>query len=171
MTRAGAIDPVEREALEKHPEIGARLIEPLGLSLAVAAAVRHHHEWWDGRGYGDGLFGEQIPLSARIVAIADAYDAMSCDRPYRAALLPDVVRQEIERYAGVQFDPILAKGFLALVEASEIPLQVLAESTSKTTRLNDAHADHADQGVLHDAQGGPDPSVRERAHDSTGGSS
>lgn len=159
LTREGALDPNEREVLEKHPEIGARLIEPLGLSLDVAAAVRHHHEWWDGRGYGDGLFGEQIPLSARIVAVADAYDAMTCDRPYRTALMPDVVRQEFERYAGVQFDPMLAKEFIALLETSEIPLQVLAEATSQTATTE---GEAAPEGVLHDAQGGPDPAVRDR---------
>ena len=168
LAREGALDTQEREVLEKHPEIGARLIEPVGLSLDVAAAVRHHHEWWDGRGYGDGLYGEQIPLSARIVAVADAYDAMTCDRPYRSALMPDVVRQEFERYAGVQFDPMLAKEFIALLETSEIPLQVLAEATSQTA-ANEGDADP--EGVLHDAQGGPDPAVRERGDDTPCGTS
>ena len=100
------------------------------MSSAITSAVRHHHEWWDGRGYGDGLYGEQIPESARIVAIADAYDAMTCDRPYRKALAPEIVRQEMERYAGVQFDPVLAKEFLRLIDASEVPLQVLADATA-----------------------------------------
>ncbi len=130
LLRPGALDPKERAALEKHPEIGARLVEPLGVATEIIAAIRHHHEWWDGRGYGDGLYGEQIPLSARIVAVADAYDAMTCDRPYREALSPEVVRLEIERYAGVQFDPTLAKEFLRLIDASEVPLQVLAEATN-----------------------------------------
>ncbi|MAE95347.1 MAG: hypothetical protein CL910_11855 [Deltaproteobacteria bacterium] len=130
LMRPGALDPKERCLLEKHPEIGARLVEPMRVSMDVLSAVRHHHEWWDGRGYGDGLYGEQIPLSARVVALADAYDAMTCDRPYRQALLPEVVRHEIERYAGVQFDPTLAKEFLRLMDASEVPLQVLAESST-----------------------------------------
>lgn len=131
LMRPGALDPKERAALEKHPEIGARLVEPLGVANEIIAAIRHHHEWWDGRGYGDGLYGEQIPVSARIVAIADAYDAMTCDRPYRDALAPEVVRLELERYAGVQFDPTLAKEFLRLIETSEVPLEVLAEATSE----------------------------------------
>lgn len=130
LMRAGALDPKERSLLQKHPEIGARLVEPMGVSVDVLSAVRHHHEWWDGRGYGDGLYGEQIPLSARIVGLADAYDAMTCDRPYRQALSPEVVHHEIERYAGVQFDPTLAKEFLRLMDASELPLQVLAESST-----------------------------------------
>lgn len=67
------------------------------------------------------------------MAIADAYDAMSCDRPYRKALAPHVVRREMERYAGVQFDPVLAKEFLRLIDASEVPLTVLAEVHAETS--------------------------------------
>ncbi|MCP3986964.1 MAG: response regulator [bacterium] len=130
LTRPDALDPKELAIVEKHPEIGTRLVAPLGVPTEIVDAIRHHHEWWDGRGYGDGLFGEQIPISARIVAIADAFDAMSCDRPYRSALAPEIVRLEIERYAGVQFDPTLAKEFLLLTETSEVPLQVLAEAIS-----------------------------------------
>ena len=128
LVRPGALDPKERRLVERHPEIGARLVEPLGLASEVTAAIRHHHEWWDGRGYGDGLYGEQIPLSARLVALADAYDAMSCDRPYRSALAPEVVRHELDRYAGVQFDPSLAKEFLLLLETSAMDLQALADA-------------------------------------------
>ncbi len=130
LLRPGALDPKERRLVERHPEIGARLVEPLGMASDVMAAIRHHHEWWDGRGYGDGLYGEQIPLSARIVAIADAYDAMSCDRPYRTALAPDVVRQELDRYAGVQFDPVLAKEFLLILETSAPDLEAMVEAVA-----------------------------------------
>ena len=94
---------------------------------AISVAIRHHHEWWDGRGYGDGLFGEQIPLPARIVAIADAYDAMTCDRPYRKALPAGAVVVELEKYAGVQFDPTLTHEFVRIVQSSEVELSVLAE--------------------------------------------
>ncbi len=129
LLRPGALDPKERRLMERHPEIGARLVEPLGMATDIGAAIRHHHEWWDGRGYGDGLYGEQIPISARIVALADAYDAMSCDRPYRRALAPEVVRQEIDDYAGVQFDPMLAKEFLLILETTGTDLQMLADTT------------------------------------------
>ncbi len=130
LMRPSALTPQERRQLERHPEIGARLVEPLDMPSEIGAAVRHHHEWWDGRGYGDGLFGEQIPLSARIVAIADAYDAMTCDRPYRRALPEALVRQELDRCAGAQFDPKLAKEFLRLMDTSEMPLLALAEATA-----------------------------------------
>jgi len=130
LTRAGALLPKERALLERHPEIGARLVDPLGIPTQIAAAIRHHHEWWDGRGYGDGLYGGQIPVAARIVGVADAFDAMSCDRPYRDALPLDVIRQEIDRYAGVQFDPELAKEFLLILDTTEVDLRVLADAAS-----------------------------------------
>lgn len=130
LTRAGALTPKERALVEQHPAIGARLVEPLGVPEEIVGAIRHHHEWWDGRGYGDGLFGDQIPLAARIVALADAYDAMTCDRPYRTALPPEVVRHEIERYGGVQFDPDLTKEFLLVLDTGDMDLQLLAEAAS-----------------------------------------
>jgi len=128
LTRPGALAPKERALVEEHPAIGARLVEPLGVPTEIVGAIRHHHEWWDGRGYGDGLFGEQIPLAARIVALADAYDAMTCDRPYRKALPPEIVRHEIERYAGVQFDPDITKEFLLILDTADVDLQLRAEA-------------------------------------------
>ena len=128
LARPGALDPQERRAVERHPMIGVTLVEPLGLSSEVSMAIRHHHEWWDGRGYPDGLFGAQIPLAARIVAVADAYDAMTSDRPYRRALSQEVAVEELKRFSGVQFDPVLVKEFLCIVESIDVDLQVLAES-------------------------------------------
>ncbi len=74
--------------------------------------MRHHHERWDGRGYPDGLHGDEIPLGARLIAICDSFQAMLSDRPYRAALPLEEARAEIRRGAGVQFDPTLARLFL-----------------------------------------------------------
>ena len=117
LERPGPLDAEERDALRLHPEIGARLLQPLAVTRTVADGVCHHHERWDGGGYPDGLRGEEIPLAARIVAIADAYDAMTSARPHRDALSPEAARAELERGAGSQFDPELAKEFLALVES------------------------------------------------------
>jgi len=130
LLREGALDPNERRIVEEHPAIGARLVRPLGLSFDLTHAIRHHHEWWDGTGYPDGLAGEQIPYAARIVSIVDAFDAMSCDRPYRTALRREVVIGELERFAGVQFDPELAKEFVTLLEsnANDVDITLLAES-------------------------------------------
>jgi len=130
LLRPGALDPSERLVVERHPEIGARLVAPLGIATDIAAAIRHHHEWWDGSGYPDGLYGDDIPLTARIVQIADAFDAMTCDRPYRRALPREVVVRELQRFAGVQFDPALAKEFLLLVEAGacDVDIMVVADA-------------------------------------------
>ncbi len=117
LERTAPLEAEELERVRRHPEIGARLLQPLGVARAVADVVCHHHERWDGGGYPDGLRGEEIPLAARIVALADAYDAMTSWRPYRAALAPEAVRAELERGAGSHFDPELAKEFLALIES------------------------------------------------------
>jgi putative nucleotidyltransferase with HDIG domain len=132
LLRSGALEPAERAVVERHPAIGARLLGPLGMPCEISHAIRHHHEWWDGTGYPDGVAGEEIPLDARIIAVADAFDAMSCDRPYRHALRRDVVVAEFRRYAGIQFDPSMVKVFLAILEdrASDVDVTLLAESAA-----------------------------------------
>lgn len=129
LLREGALDPNERKIMEQHPVIGARLVRPLLLQSDTTLAIQHHHEWWDGTGYPDGLSGHDIPYAARIVAVADAFDAMSCDRPYRRALRREVVLGELRRFAGVQFDPSLAKEFAAIVEsnADDVDITVQAD--------------------------------------------
>ncbi len=130
LLRPGALAPDERARVDEHAAIGARLVAPLGLDPAVGDAVRHHHERWDGAGHPGGLAGEAIPLTARILALADAFDAMSSDRPYRRALAPDRVRIEIERCAGSQFDPALAKEFLWMLEATLTAPELLADAVA-----------------------------------------
>jgi response regulator RpfG family c-di-GMP phosphodiesterase len=100
---------------------------------AVPLAVRRHHEWWDGTGYPDGLAGDEIPLPARLIAVADAFDAMSCDRPYRPALPRDVVIAELRRLRGVQFDPAIAEELLAILEtrAEELDVTLLADGVTE----------------------------------------
>jgi response regulator RpfG family c-di-GMP phosphodiesterase len=95
-----------------HPVKGVHLIEPLAFSHTIISAIRHHHERWDGKGYPDGLLGEDIPLLARIITLADSYDAMTSDRPYRSGLSLKRVQEEIEQNAGTQFDPPDRKGLL-----------------------------------------------------------
>ncbi len=128
LLRANALSAQERSRIEEHSEIGARLLAPLGLAPAVTGAVRHHHERWDGAGYPGGLAEEAIPVTARIVALADAFDAMSSDRPYRRGLPPARVRREIARCAGTQFDPVLAKEFLAVFETAEVEPGLIADA-------------------------------------------
>jgi putative two-component system response regulator len=130
LLRAGALDTAERALVEQHPEIGARLIAPLNVAPSTSLAIRHHHEWWDGSGYPDRLAGEEIPRTARIISVADAFDAMSCDRPYRQALGRNVVVGELERFGGTQFDPEIAKVFLEILVAgvADVDLQLVADS-------------------------------------------
>lgn len=114
LRKPGALTPEERRQMEQHSPRGAQLIRHVPGLDGVAAAIRAHHERWDGSGYPDGEAGTDIPLAARIVAIADAYDAMTTDRPYRRALSPEAAMAELRHQRGTQFDPELVD--LALIE-------------------------------------------------------
>jgi response regulator RpfG family c-di-GMP phosphodiesterase len=98
--------------MREHPEIGERICDPLRMSRDFTPIIRHHHERWDGAGYPDGLKGEQIPLGARIVALADAFDAIVRGRPYRAARSVDEAFAELKKHSGEQFDPGLVPLFI-----------------------------------------------------------
>jgi HD-GYP domain-containing protein (c-di-GMP phosphodiesterase class II) len=100
----------ERRALEAHAMFGGNILTTVGL-LEEAIVVRHHHERWDGRGYPDALAGEDIPVESRIVLVADAFDAMTCGRPYRAAVTPAAALAEIDRSSGGQLDPDVVAAF------------------------------------------------------------
>jgi response regulator RpfG family c-di-GMP phosphodiesterase len=145
LLRAGALDSTERTLVEQHPAIGERLVKPLAIPNAVASAIRHHHEWWDGTGYPDGLKGEEIPRTSRIIAVVDAFDAMSSDRPYRRALARSTAIDEIRHFAGTQFDPNFAKEFLVILEsgACDIDLEIVADAVANahsTTQPADSAA-------------------------------
>ena len=102
----------EQEDMMAHSLIGARILEPVHFLKPIIAAIRHHHENYDGSGYPSGLKGAAIPLKARIVKIADAWDAMTSDRPYRKALSPSRSLEQLTRYSGIQFDPELVALFI-----------------------------------------------------------
>lgn len=108
--KLGPLDPDQLVQMRKHPSLGERIIAPLRYLSGVARdVIACHHERWDGAGYPKGLKGRAIPLSARVFALADTYDAMTTDRPYRRALPHDVAMAEIEAGAGRQFDPALVE--------------------------------------------------------------
>ena len=98
--------------METHPIKSAELVQNVSSLRDVVDAVRHHHENWDGSGYPHGLKGEEIPIFARVIMIADTIDAMTTDRPYRSALGETEVRSELETYAGRQFDPEISRALL-----------------------------------------------------------
>jgi putative two-component system response regulator len=112
LSKPGDLTASERAEMQRHPVIGDGILRPLQLGSIVGPIVRAHHERWDGTGYPDGLKGEAIPIGARIVAVVDSYDAMTHNRPYRAALSTDEARDELLRNRGTQFDPEMVDAFL-----------------------------------------------------------
>ncbi|MCW2965835.1 MAG: diguanylate cyclase and metal dependent phosphohydrolase [Actinomycetia bacterium] len=114
LDKPGALDPEELEEIRAHPELGARMLLGVKSLRPSLNCVLHHHERWDGDGYPSGLGGEAIPLEARILAVADAYDAMTSERPYRSPRTREEALAEVERCAGSQFDPHIARVFLTL---------------------------------------------------------
>lgn len=114
LNKPGALDPDELREIRAHPLAGVEMIDGDDELRDARDCVLHHHERWDGTGYPHGLCGDAIPFEARILAVADAYDAMTSDRPYRAALSREEAIAEVDRCAGTQFDPLVAEAFLAL---------------------------------------------------------
>ncbi|HGY08668.1 MAG TPA: HD domain-containing protein [Oceanithermus profundus] len=117
--KPGSLTEEEYNTVKKHPEYGVRLLEPASEYLSETFdIIKYHHERWDGRGYPEGLAGQEIPLWARIVGIADAYEAMTAGRPYQKAKSPEDALAEIEDLAGIQFDPKLVKLFREIWETN-----------------------------------------------------
>ncbi len=119
LNKPGKLTNEEYNLIKLHPVKSYELIKEVQGLENIAEIVKHHHEHWDGTGYPDGLKGENIPFESRIIAIADAYDAMTSKRPYREALTPEEAVEEIKRYAGTQFDPYVVKYFLIAMENNE----------------------------------------------------
>ncbi len=117
LSKPSPLTPDEIAEVRAHPEVGARLVA-LDRSLRPAlTGVLYHHERWDGDGYPMGTVGAETPYEARILAVADSFDAMTSDRPYRAALPPDEAAAEVDRCSGSQFDPDVAVAFLETWES------------------------------------------------------
>ena len=115
LRKTGPLSPEEWEVMRRHPEIGAQIVAPFEFFTAGAVVIRHHHERVDGSGYPDRLAGAAIPLGARIVAVADVYDALTSDRPYRSAMSSDAARAHLEAQAGRGLDEEIVGAFLGLV--------------------------------------------------------
>src|SRR3712207_4674693 len=116
--KKGALDEAEWEAVRRHPYEGARMLREVSPPAGVCRVVGEHHERWDGRGYPAGLRGGEIDFNARVVAVADAFDAMTSVRPYRPAAGTDAAVAELERCAGTQFDPEVVLHFLRVPRAT-----------------------------------------------------
>jgi putative two-component system response regulator len=120
LLKPGPLDDSEFTKMKRHPEIGAQIISQMRFAREVGPIILAHHENWDGSGYPQGLCGETIPIGARIIAIVDAYDAMTTDRPYRAALRNDEVIRRLRRAHGTQFDPDTLNIFLDLLVSGRL---------------------------------------------------
>jgi HD-GYP domain-containing protein (c-di-GMP phosphodiesterase class II) len=117
LKKAGRLTESERQLVRRHPVIAENILRPIRLLAHEASIVRHHVERYDGHGYPDGRQGAEIPLGSRIIAVADAFDAMISPRPYRAPRAFEAARTEIARHAGTQFDPAVATAFAAIPES------------------------------------------------------
>ncbi|MGI6702798.1 MAG: HD domain-containing phosphohydrolase [Clostridia bacterium] len=121
LNKAGRLTDEEWAEMRKHPEIGYRIAMSSLELVSIAEYILSHHERWDGKGYPQGLKGEEIPLPSRILAVADAYDAMTQDRPYRRAMSAEDAAAEIKKNAGSQFDPEIVRVFLEKVLQKQTP--------------------------------------------------
>jgi putative two-component system response regulator len=114
LNKPGPLDPAEWALLKRHPEEGAQMLAGVDHLRAAVPYVLYHHERWDGCGYPRGLAGSAIPLEGRLLAVVDAYDAMTSQRPYQSATTPQAAAAEIRRRSGHQFDPVIAEAFACL---------------------------------------------------------
>lgn len=122
LNKSGALSAEERREMQCHPVIGARILIGCDVSSFYVETVLYHHEAWNGQGYPCGLKGEEIPVSARILAIADVYDVLTSQRPYKAPLTALEARERMDEGSGTNFDPMLLQAFLRLVDTKSVSL-------------------------------------------------
>jgi ribonuclease P protein subunit RPR2 len=120
LNKPGPLDDEEWLIMRMHPEIGVQMVAGIKSLGPAVEVIRSHHERWDGRGYPAGLAGEEVPLSARIFSVCDAFDAMTSDRPYRRALPLEQAVDEIMAGAGSQFDPAMAEAFVSIADLESL---------------------------------------------------
>ena len=114
LNKQGKLTPEEYEIMKKHTAVGAEIVRPLALPKECVDGIYYHHEYYNGSGYPEGVKGADIPITAAILAVADAFDAMTSDRPYRKSLSKPAALAEIEKNAGIQFHPVVARAMLEL---------------------------------------------------------
>ncbi|MBI3668645.1 MAG: diguanylate cyclase [Acidobacteria bacterium] len=134
LSKSGPLNPEEWETMKQHVHYGARLLEPLRFLSRIQQMVRHHHEFYDGSGYPDGLAAKQIPLGARILAIADAYDTITSDRTYKKGRTAEQGMAELERCDGAQFDPELVRLFVQTLR--RLPHPIVDATSSQRAPAN-----------------------------------
>lgn len=154
LLKSEALSDEERRTIERHPVIGARILIGCDVHPFYVEAVLYHHEAWDGRGYPTGLRGEEIPLSARILTVADVYDVLTSQRPYSGPLSKDAARERLLLGSSRSFDPAIVRAFLHLLDSqphftlpericalpTHAPIKMLNAPPQAETDANDADA-------------------------------
>jgi hypothetical protein len=149
LLKQGKLTREERITMNAHPVLGAQIIGPVDRLAPELPVIRHHHEWYNGSGYPDRLMGDEIPKLARILHVADAFEAMTADRPYRKALSTEQALAELRKFAGVQFDPEVVDAFVKTSWADDVrdvgepelrPIPLLGQHAARTTRAIDGPA-------------------------------
>ena len=149
LLKQGKLTREERITMNAHPVLGAQIIGPVQRLAPELPVIRHHHEWYNGSGYPDRLMGDEIPKLARILHVADAFEAMTADRPYRKALSVDQALAELRKFAGVQFDPEIVDAFVKTSWADDAtepgapdlrPIPLLGQHGTRAARVHDGPA-------------------------------
>jgi len=132
LNKPGGLSDEEFEVMRQHPSIGAQIMSPIRMLKDIIPGIRNHHETWDGTGYPDGLEAEQIPMVARIIGVADTFDAMTTTRPYQQAMTLEYVLAKMRSMSESRFDPVVVEAFMAAVEAGDIspPTRGVEETAS-----------------------------------------
>ena len=120
LNKPGGLSDEEFEIMRQHPSIGAQIMSPIRMLKDIIPGIRNHHETWNGKGYPDQLNGEEIPMVARIIGVADTFDAMTTTRPYQQAMTLDYVLDKMRSMSGTRFDPVVIDAFIAAVKAGDI---------------------------------------------------
>jgi HD-GYP domain-containing protein (c-di-GMP phosphodiesterase class II) len=120
LNKPGGLSDDEFEIMRQHPAIGAQIMSPIRMLKDIIPGIRNHHETWDGKGYPDRLEGEEIPMVARIIGVADTFDAMTTTRPYQQAMTLEYVLAKMRSMSGSRFDPVVIDAFMAAVESGDI---------------------------------------------------
>jgi HD-GYP domain-containing protein (c-di-GMP phosphodiesterase class II) len=130
--KRSSLTPDERRLIQAHSVEGSELAGKFSMFRQGRRYIRHHHERWDGKGYPDGLAGEDIPLGARVITVADCFDAMTSDRPYRQALPAEIALLELRHGSGTQFDPRVVEAFLAADAVQAAPARQLTPQVQES---------------------------------------
>lgn len=137
LNKSGKLDDLERDQMKKHTKVGLKIVSGIDLLRPATAYILSHHERFDGRGYPEGLKGEEIPIEGRLLAVVDTFDAMVSDRPYRNGVSIDLAVAEIIAHTGSQFDPCIVDAFLAVLREHQVDFESLYGRPFDLTRLDE----------------------------------